>query len=137
MMTLGQREWAKYIAKVGNGKTLIPGTNEMEVDDDLLVLTEEALIEFTFPQELLDAPFANTEALLETAILAPKLVTVERLNNRIREMLPGQDIVCESINTPLSENLLNMLNVHYAAQQVEHLNRRREEGMHVVVFAYD
>ncbi|KAH7711876.1 helitron helicase-like protein [Aphelenchoides avenae] len=132
----GQQEWADYIAKVGNGKTLIPGTSEMEVDTDLLVPTEEALIEFTFPQKLLDAPFANTAALLEAAILAPKLDTVRRLNDRIRLLLAGTDIVCASTDAPMSEDPLKMLDVHYAAQNVEHLNRGTEEGMppHLLTF---
>jgi hypothetical protein len=100
----------------------------MDVDADLLVPDEDALIEFTFPQRLLDAPFANTAALLEAAILAPKLDTVRRLNDRIRLMLLGSDIVCASTDTPLSEDPLKMLDVHYAARNVEHLNRRTEEG---------
>lgn len=100
----------------------------MEVDPDLMVPTEEALIEFTFPQQLLDAPFVNTTALLDTAILAPKLDTVERINNRIRLMLRGPDIVCASTDTPLSEDPLKTLDVHNAARNVEHLNRRIEEG---------
>ena len=125
---LGQQEWADYIAKVGNGQTLIVGTSEMEVDADLLVPDEDALVEFTFPQKLLDAPFANTATMLEAAILAPKLDTVRRLNDRIRLLLPGSDIVCASTDTPLSEDPLKMLDVHYAARNVEHLNRRTEEG---------
>jgi len=100
----------------------------MEVDADLLVPDEDALVEFTFPQKLLDAPFANTATLLEAAILAPKLDTVRRLNDRIRLLLPGSDIVCASTDTPLSEDPLKMLDVHYAARNVEHLNRRTEEG---------
>ncbi|KAH7697639.1 MACRO domain-containing protein 1, partial [Aphelenchoides avenae] len=132
----GQQEWAEYIARVGNGKTNIVGTSEMEVDPDLLVPSEGELIEFTFPQKLLDAPFANTAALLEAAILAPKLDTVRRLNDRIRLLLPGTDIVCASTDTPMSEDPLTMLDVHYAARNVEHLNRRTEEGMppHLLTF---
>lgn len=102
----------------------------MEVDPDLLVPSEGELIEFTFPRKLLDAPFANTAALLEAAILAPKLDTVRRLNDRIRMLLPGTDIVCASTDTPMSEDPLTMLDVHYAARNVEHLNRRTEEGGH-------
>lgn len=101
----------------------------MEVDADLLVPSEEDLISFTFPQHLLDEPFANTSSLLEAAILAPKTVTVERLNHRIREMLPGQDIVCASTDAPLSADPLRRLDVDLAAQHVEHLNSRREDGM--------
>jgi hypothetical protein len=77
---------------------------------------------------MLAAPFDNTQALLEAAILAPRLATVERLNNRIRLMLPGSDIVCASTDTPLSDDPLKALDVHFAAQNVEHLNRRTEEG---------
>lgn len=127
---LGQLEWAEYIAEVGNGRTLVPGTQEMEVDADILVNSEDALIAFTFPQHLLDAPLAesSTSELLGSAILAPKLVSVARLNDRIREMLPGNDIVCASTDAPVFEDPLRRLDIDFAAQLVEHLNARNEEG---------
>lgn len=100
----------------------------MDVDADLLVRTEDDLIAFTFPQHLLDNPLAHTADLLEAAILAPKLASVERLNDLIREMLPGTDIVCASTDAPLSEDPLRYLYVDQAADLIEHLNSRKEEG---------
>lgn len=125
----GEKDFADELARIGTGEDLLPNSSEMPLSPDLLVETEQQLIDFCYEHEALVHPLQHTAELLEAAILCPHRRSAERINDRVRQELPGRDIICESTDTASSENILDELQVDRAAQLTEHINSATPQGI--------
>ena len=124
----GEKDFADELARIGNGETLLPNSSEMALSPELLVETEQQLIDFCYQNEALTNPLQHSAQLLEAAILCPHRRSAERINDRIRQQLPGRDIICESTDTATSDNIFDELQVDRAAQLTEHINSATPQG---------
>ncbi|KHJ95331.1 hypothetical protein OESDEN_04725 [Oesophagostomum dentatum] len=98
-------EWKRYLIEAGNGTIPVDNNDEIAIPEELLC--RQSLADEIF------APFFNGECsdLSEVVILTPKNQDSLKINNRILESMPGDDIVYKSIDTIVVEDPKDMLNL--------------------------
>ncbi|KIH55324.1 hypothetical protein ANCDUO_14520 [Ancylostoma duodenale] len=110
-------DWKRYILNIGDGKEPVSENGEMAVPEDLLCTG--SLVNEIF------APFLNGQCsdLSEIAILTPKNAESLHISNYILDLMPGNTVIYNSVDSIVTEDPKDMLNI-----PTEFLNRMTPPG---------
>jgi ATP-dependent DNA helicase PIF1 len=89
-----QRDWASYLLAVGEGREGLAG-QDLRLPDDLVVPGEDVqdLVRDVYGDLSNDPTARLPETLINRCILTPKNVDMQRLNDFIMQLMPGQEHV--------------------------------------------
>ncbi|KAL3118842.1 hypothetical protein niasHT_008189 [Heterodera trifolii] len=93
-----EQEFAKDLLEIGTGK--------WNSENDEIILPENCISYGDLAEEIFANCIAseNWNEMAKSAILAPKNVDVSEMNNRVLEMLPGEEVMYTSIDLAQDEN---------------------------------
>lgn len=117
------QKFAHQLLKIGEGKMqLLNGTNNIAFEQDFcqMVPSVRHLIQKVFPNILKN--HNNIKWLFERAILAPTNENVEKINHQILQLIPGEIVKYQSIDTVTNEEE----SIHFP---MEFLNSLQPDGM--------
>ena len=110
-------DWKKYLLDIGDGKLPSDENNEIHIPQELL--SRRSLADEIF------APFFNGQSsdLSKMVILTPKNAESLRISNYILERMPGEEFCFRSIDSVITEDPSDMLNM-----PTEFLNKMTPSG---------
>jgi len=85
----GESAFANWLLDVGYGQNLISG-DCVAIPEQCRATTIDDLIAFCYPADIMRRPIENVDLFKSHCILAPRRDTVERINDRIRELIPEE-----------------------------------------------
>ena len=116
-------DFAKTLLEIGNGELGMDTNGIIGFPPHVAVNTKKELIEATFPN--LQENYKNDKYIAERAILAPKLIDVESINNDLIEKIPETVILYKSFNKVV-------LQVDATKHPVEFLETLNPSGIRIV-----
>lgn len=99
------QEFAENLLKIGNGTyPLDPQSSKLILTEELcnVIDTEEQLIEKVYPS--IEQNYLDRTWLCERAILATKNDVVQQINEKIQNMIPGEEKIYKSIDTMMDQD---------------------------------
>lgn len=88
---------ADWLIQLGEGKLPTTPAGEITISSELCVPTTDELINFVFGE--LHTHHANITWVSGRAILCPRNETVDRINDHVLEMFPGDTVTCLSVDS--------------------------------------
>lgn len=86
----GQQEYLKFLHNIGHGLTWIDDDYNIELEEKMCLNTQQQMIDFVYPKEVLENALDGYEELAGRAILCPINETVFDMNEKILDMLPKE-----------------------------------------------
>ncbi|KAL3110848.1 hypothetical protein niasHT_014785 [Heterodera trifolii] len=105
----GQQQYRDFLRRVGTG-VINDIQQRVKLPQKIVEPDRDALLQFVFPQELLDEPLENWQKLSERAILCPLNKETFELNNKIMDMMnsgnknENNDRIYTAITVPIIDN---------------------------------
>lgn len=125
----GEREFAEWLMDVAEGRNIINDQNHVLIPPGCRANSQEELINFCFPPEVLANPLQHTKELAKSCILAPHRVTSAEINQAINDRLPGDYVTLEGFDYLVRGGYRpSMYDIHTAEADVEHLHGRQPSG---------
>ncbi|KAL3121183.1 hypothetical protein niasHT_006212 [Heterodera trifolii] len=99
----GQQQYRDFLRRVGTG-AINDIQQRVKLPKQIVEPDRDALLQFVFPQELLDKPLENWQKLAERAILCPLNKETFELNNKIMDLMntSGPNVDTERIYTAIT-----------------------------------
>lgn len=121
-VTSEETEFREWLEKVGKGENYIEGTNRIQVPQNMQVSSLRELLKFVFEDE---RAFSRQTDLCDRLVLAPLNRQVDRINDHVLALLPGESKLYLSADTPLRDYTHD---VHAAFHDVQYLNDTTPSG---------
>ena len=118
-----QRQFAKYLLRIGDGKEpIVSSTNVIELPPDICLENNkiDELVEWVYND--FENNYCNSDYLIKRAILCTTNKTVDSINKQILNKIPGNKTILYSTNTPVDEG-------QAALYPVEFLNEFEVAGL--------
>jgi hypothetical protein len=123
-----QKEFADWLCVIGAGKNCVSGTSEIELPQNCVADSLDALIDFCF-QDLFNDPLGKSDKLADAAILAPKNDNVQYINELAMARMKGEAREYKSIDEPLENDVMVDVSIYRCDIDMEVLNNEMPQGM--------